>query len=83
MNLRRTAAGGLAGALATVPMTGWMVVGERTGLYGDQPPKALVRRLARRVGVPARRRSPGIRLASAAAHLGFGASCGALLAVRV
>jgi hypothetical protein len=78
MDVRRTAAGGLSGALATTVMTGWMAAGEASGPYGEQPPKRLVRRLARRAGIPARRHGGGTRLASAAAHLGFGMSCGAL-----
>jgi hypothetical protein len=78
MDVRRTAVGGLGGAAATVVMTGWMAAGQLTGPHGEQPPKRLVRRLARRAGIPARRRGPGIWLASAAAHLGFGTSCGAL-----
>lgn len=83
MDLRRTAAGGLAGAAATVAMTGWMAAGQLTGPHGEQPPKRLVRRLARRVGLPARRHGTATRLATAAAHLGFGTSCGALYATAV
>jgi hypothetical protein len=78
MDVRRMAAGGLGGAAATVVMTGWMAAGQWTGPHGEQPPKRLVRRLARRAGIPARQRGPGTWLASAAAHLGFGTSCGAL-----
>jgi hypothetical protein len=78
MDVKRTAAGGLGGTAATVAMTGWMAVGQITGPYGEQPPKRVLRRVARRVGVPARRQGRGTRLASAIAHLGFGASCGAL-----
>jgi hypothetical protein len=83
MDVRRTAVGGLGGAAATVVMTGWMAVGQLTGPHGEQPPKRLVRRLARRAGVPARRGGPGTWLAAAAAHLGFGTSCGALYATVV
>jgi hypothetical protein len=78
MDFRRTAVAGLGGAAATVAMTGWMAIGQLTGLHGEQPPKRLVRRLARRAGIPARRGGTGTWLASAAAHLGFGTSCGAL-----
>src|SRR2546423_15494487 len=83
MALSRTVAGALAGAAATVAMTGWMAIGQRTGPHGEQPPKRLVRQLARRVGVPPRRHGPGTRLATPAAHLGFGAACGALYATAV
>jgi hypothetical protein len=78
MDIRRTVVGGFGGAAATVVMTGWMAIGQLTGPHGEQPPKRLVRRLARRVGLPARRGGSGTWMASAAAHLSFGASCGAL-----
>jgi hypothetical protein len=83
MDARRTAVGGLGGAVATVVMTAWMAAGQLTGPHGEQPPKRLVRRLARRAGIPASRSGPATWLASAAAHLGFGTSCGALYATVV
>jgi hypothetical protein len=83
MDVRRMAAGGLGGAAATVVMTAWMAAGQLTGPHGEQPPKRLVRRFAGRAGIPARRRGSGTWLASAAAHLGFGTSCGALYATVV
>jgi len=60
-----------------------MALGQLTGVYGEQPPKRLVRRLARRAGIPASPSGPGTWLASGAAHLGFGTSCGALYAAAV
>jgi Family of unknown function (DUF6789) len=83
MDVRRTAVGGLGGAAATTVMTGWMALGQLTGPHGEQPPKRLVRRLARRAGLPARRHGRGTLVASAAAHLGFGTSCGALYGAAV
>jgi uncharacterized membrane protein YagU involved in acid resistance len=80
---KRIVAGAISGAVATVVMTGWMVAGDATGPYGEQPPKRLVRRLARCAGVPAGRRGAGTRLATAVAHLGFGAGSGALYAAVV
>ena len=80
---RRVATGALAGAVATGAMSGWMLAGQLTGTHGEQPPKRLVRRLSRRIGLPARRRGTGTRLATAAAHLGFGMSCGAVYALAV
>src|SRR5256885_2546419 len=80
MNLERMAAGGLSGAAATVVMTGWMAVGRLTGAHGEPPPKRLVRRLARRAGLPASRGGAGTWAASAVGHLGFGVSCGAVYA---
>jgi hypothetical protein len=78
MDVRQTVAGGLGGTAATLVMTGWMGLSQATGRHGELPPKRLVRRLARRAGIPARRHGPGTQIASAAAHLGFGASAGAL-----
>lgn len=83
MDVRRTAAGGLAGAAATVAMSGWMLAGQLTGRHGEQPPKRLVRRISRRIGLPARHHGAGTRLMTAVAHLGFGTSCGALYATAV
>jgi hypothetical protein len=79
----RMAAGAGAGAAATVAMTGWMLGGQALSRHGEQPPKRLVRGLGRRAGLPARRLGPGTLATSAAAHLGFGASCGALYSLMV
>lgn len=83
MDAKRVVTGAVGGAVATVAMSGWMAVGDLTGTYGEQPPKRLVRRLASSAGIPARRRGTGIRLASAVAHLGFGAASGAVYAAAV
>ncbi|GII25033.1 DUF1440 domain-containing protein [Planosporangium mesophilum] len=83
MRAERIATGSVGGALATVVMTGWMVARDLTGPHGEQAPKKLVRRLARRAGLPARRRGPGTVLASGVAHLGFGVGAGALYAAAV
>ncbi len=83
MGVRRTVAGGLAGAAATAVMTGWMAAGRLSGRHGEPPPKRLVRRIARRVGLPASRHGPGTWLAAGAAHLGFGATGGAAYATAV
>ncbi|MEN3308350.1 MAG: putative rane protein [Micromonosporaceae bacterium] len=78
MDLKRTAIGAVAGAAATVPMTAWMLGGQALTRHGELAPKRLVRRSARRAGLRARRGGPGTALATTAAHLGFGAACGAL-----
>ena len=83
MDAQRIVEGGVAGTAATVAMSGWMAAGRLTGRHGEPPPKRLVRRMARRFGVPARRTGRGTWLAAAAGHLGFGASCGALYAAAV
>jgi len=78
MEFRRIAAGSAAGAVATVPMSGWMLAGQVVTAHGEQPPKRLVRGLAHNAGMPAKRRGVATALATAAAHLGFGAGCGAV-----
>jgi hypothetical protein len=84
VNLVRTGAGGLAGAAATIPMTGWMLVGQAVSdHHPEQPPKTLVRRTARRFGVPAQQRGPFTTAAAALTHLGIGAGGGALYASLV
>jgi hypothetical protein len=81
MDVKRAAAGGLAGTAATVAMSAWQAAGQLTGPYGEQPPKRLVRATARKLGLPARRHGPVTWPATVVAHLGFGAACGALYAV--
>jgi hypothetical protein len=80
MDVRRVAAGGLAGTAATVAMSAWQAAGQLTGPYGEQPPKRLVRVVARKLGRPARRHGPVTWPLTVAAHLGFGAAGGALYA---
>lgn len=80
MDPRRLAAGGVAGTVATVAMTGWMLVGQAIGRHGEQAPKRLVRSVGQRAGKRPRKFGPLTVLASGAAHLSFGAGCGALFA---
>jgi hypothetical protein len=80
MDLRRPVVGGAAGIVATVAMSAWQAAGQLTGPYGEQPPKRLVRAASRALGRPARRHGPVVWPATVAAHLGFGAGCGALYA---
>src|SRR5688572_6837925 len=81
MDVRRAVAGGLAGTAATVAMSAWQAAGQLTGPYGEQPPKRLVRTVARKLGRPARRHGPVTLPVTVVAHLGFGAGCGALYAM--
>jgi hypothetical protein len=60
-----------------------MAAGDLTGRYGEQPPKRVVRLMASRARLPAPRHGAGTTLASAVAHLGFGAASGALYAAAV
>jgi uncharacterized membrane protein YagU involved in acid resistance len=81
MDVRRAAAGGLAGAVATVAMSAWQAAGQLTGRYGEQPPKRLVRAAARKLGRPVRRHDPVTWPLTVVAHLGFGAASGTLYAM--
>jgi hypothetical protein len=80
MDAKRTAMGAVAGTAATLVMTGWMLAGQAVSHHGEQPPKRLVRGLGHRAGLRPRRLEPVTVLATGAAHLGFGAGCGALFA---
>jgi hypothetical protein len=78
---RAVLVGAGAGAAATVVMSGAMLMLQRLGLLGRMPPRLIVDRGLARFGVR-RHTSGGTRKAlSSAAHVGFGASQGALYAL--
>jgi hypothetical protein len=70
------AKGALAGAGATVVMSGVMAAFHRVGLLGEPPPRKIVRRGLAGLGLG--RSEPGLELATALAHLAYGAGVGAL-----
>ncbi|MBX3232172.1 MAG: hypothetical protein KIT84_19345 [Labilithrix sp.] len=74
--LRRALTGAAAGILATGVMTLEFAVAKATGLLGEPPPKKLTRRILTLVGH--RPRGAELQLATAAAHVGYGAAAGAL-----
>ena len=78
MEIKRVAAGSTCGVLATMVMSGWMLVGQVVSRHGEQPPKRLVRGLAARTGIPTKRRGLATVAATGAAHIGFGLGAGAL-----
>ena len=71
--------GALSGSAATVVMSAVMLAAGRAGLMGRQPPEAIVRRAGALIGAEPRGRTA--ENLAALAHLGFGASAGAALAV--
>lgn len=75
--LARIASGMVAGLMATLAMSLVIAGGKRLGLLGEPPPRRIVRRLSGRHGW---RRPHGAALdaSAVAAHLGFGASLGAV-----
>lgn len=78
--LRRAGWGALAGLAATVAMTGVMKLSQKSHLLGETPPRKLVRRTLGRIGLGPRR-SGTLTAATTAAHLGFGATMGALFSL--
>jgi len=68
--LHRAATGGIAGVLATVVMSAWMLLADYLGWMREQPPRTSTSRVARTARMP----MSGARLdaATGLAHLGFG-----------
>jgi NAD(P)-dependent dehydrogenase (short-subunit alcohol dehydrogenase family) len=75
--LTRIASGTLAGLVATVAMSMVVEGGRRLGLLGEPPPRRIVRRLLGR-HTWRRPRGTALDVSALAAHLGFGASLGAV-----
>ena len=72
---------GLAGLAATVPMTVVIAAGRAAGLLWTPPPVAITENVAERAGENPDRDSPTFQAAWIAAHVGYGAACGALYAL--
>ena len=80
--MSRILRGAMAGVLATLPMSLVMLAGKVAGLMHTPPPKEITGRAARDAGVDQPRTQPKkFHLAWLAAHVGYGAGCGALYAV--
>ncbi|MGI8876821.1 MAG: DUF6789 family protein [Egibacteraceae bacterium] len=77
---RRAITGGVAGSGATVFMSAFMWAAQRLGVMGEQPPRRITRGTLRRGGVRPSDADTE-RALSSAAHVGFGATAGALYAV--
>ena len=76
----RIAAGATAGLISTCTMSVVMAIARSAGLLGEPPPRKISRRVLTRLGFrPSRGRA--LDLATAAAHLGFGAAMGTLFAL--
>jgi hypothetical protein len=73
-------AGACAGVGASVPMSAVMLVAQRLGLMGQQPPEKITEAAASRAGNTSRRETT-THAASVVAHLGFGAAAGAVYGV--
>jgi hypothetical protein len=75
---RGIARGAAAGAVATVAMTALMYGAQKAGLLGRMPPRKITEHLLSRLGLRRATPEPARRALAAIAHLGFGASCGAV-----
>jgi hypothetical protein len=77
---RRAAGGALTGALATLPMSAVMLVAQRRGAMGSQPPERVTEEALGRAGVDDA--SEGSQnVAASVAHLAFGAAGGSAFAL--
>jgi hypothetical protein len=78
-NLDAVLDGALAGAAATIPMSALMYAAKKAGLMGEYPPEIIAEKSLDTAGI---RSGEDVNDAAAtAAHLGFGASAGALFGV--
>lgn len=75
------ARGGIAGLVATAPMTLTIAAGQALGLMGTPPPVEITENVAERAGEEPDRESPVFQVSWLAAHAGYGAACGALYAL--
>ena len=76
----RLLGGAIAGALATVAMSGVMFAAKRAGLMGELPPEKITARFLDRLGWTSRS-SRTQDLMAAITHVGFGAAAGSLFAI--
>ena len=70
-----------AGAIATLAMSGLMYAAQRVGLLGRAPPRRIVEHTLARLGLRGKVPPSARKSLSAALHLAFGASQGALYAL--
>jgi hypothetical protein len=70
----QAAAGAVAGAVATLPMSALMLLAQRLGLMGTQPPRRITDGALDAIDVDPPER--GRRLLTAVSHVGFGAAAG-------
>ena len=73
--------GAISGMMATVPMSAVIAAGCATGWVRVIPPEEITANVAEEVGADPEEDSPQFEAAWMAAHLGYGAACGALYAL--
>ncbi|MFL5759427.1 MAG: DUF6789 family protein [Thermomicrobiales bacterium] len=79
--MARLLGGGLAGLLATFPMSFVIVLGRKVGMLWTPPPKQITGRVAKKAGVEPHADQEAFTLSWVAAHFGYGAACGAIYSV--
>lgn len=78
VEMNRLVRGGLAGMVATIPMTLVIAAGRGAGLLRTPPPKQITAEVEEAVGSDASRAEDGFTARWMAAHVGYGVACGAL-----
>src|SRR4051794_15884915 len=73
--------GAVAGIVATVPMTAFVLGARALGLIGTPPPRQIAANAAWTAGVRDDMREEHFNAFWLATHLGYGAACGAVFAL--
>jgi hypothetical protein len=77
--LRQLAAGGISGAVATLPMSALIWGAKRVGIYRSKPaPEAVSTRFAHRLIGRHARETPQRQVLTSLSHVGFGSGAGAM-----
>jgi hypothetical protein len=75
--IRSGLTGAVAGGLATVPMTAFMLLAHRKGFLGEEPPRLITDFALISAGLPIHNKNAETAV-SGSVHFGFGIVCGAL-----
>ena len=73
--------GAIAGSVATLAMSAFMLAAQRAGAMSKLPPKEITEASLDAIGLHERVDEPAINVLTAGTHLGFGAAAGVLFAV--
>ncbi|HEX7126502.1 MAG TPA: DUF6789 family protein [Thermodesulfobacteriota bacterium] len=73
--------GGVAGVIGTAAMSALLVIARTAGFMESTPPRRITERIARQSGTDRVLSGPAFEASWVAAHVGYGAVCGALYAL--